>query len=257
MENEKRICVFDTETTSLQKPFCYNIGYQILTEDGTLLLEREYCIKQVWYNLELFTTAYYAEKRPIYVGKLRSRQIQLETFARAMRQIRKDFETYNVTSAYAYNSPFDESVMEFNCDWFTVVNPFEIVPVFDIRTYVMNSLIDTDYKEFCDEHGFYTETKAGYSTSAETVYSYLTNNKDYIEEHTALADSRIESEILFKCLEKGLKLDTVYPCPITVPRDIKRTVKIEYNNELLLETEYDYIRISKNRDSIKIKNNNS
>lgn len=254
MENEKRICVFDTETTSLQKPFCYNIGYQILTESGTLLLEREYCIKQVWYNLELFTTAYYAEKRPIYVGKLRGRQIQLETFARAMRQIRKDFETYNVKSAYAYNSSFDERVMEFNCDWFKVVNPFEIVPIFDIRGYVMKTLVDDDYKDFCNEHEFYTETGAGYSTTAETVYRYLTQDKDYIEEHTALADARIESEILFKCIEKGLKLDTAYPCPKTMPRDIKRIVKIDYNNEIILETEYDYLRISKNRDTIKIKN---
>ena len=27
------ICVFDTETTSINKPFCYNVGYTIVNSE--------------------------------------------------------------------------------------------------------------------------------------------------------------------------------------------------------------------------------
>ena len=33
------ICVFDTETTSLNKPFAYNIGYTILNENGEIQIK--------------------------------------------------------------------------------------------------------------------------------------------------------------------------------------------------------------------------
>ena len=53
-----KICVFDTETTSLEKPYCYNVGYLILdTESRACLVKREFVIEQIWHNLPLFNTA--------------------------------------------------------------------------------------------------------------------------------------------------------------------------------------------------------
>ena len=41
------IVVFDTETVSLEKPFCYNIGYVIVdTESGKRLVRRDYVVEQ-------------------------------------------------------------------------------------------------------------------------------------------------------------------------------------------------------------------
>ena len=56
--------VFDTETTSLNKPFTYNIGYIILNEGGSVLVKKDFVVEQIWHNLPLFSTAYYSEKRP-------------------------------------------------------------------------------------------------------------------------------------------------------------------------------------------------
>ena len=54
------ICVFDTETTSLEKPFCYNIGYLIAdSESGETLIKREFVVEQVWRNTIAFASAYY------------------------------------------------------------------------------------------------------------------------------------------------------------------------------------------------------
>lgn len=48
--------VFDTETTSLDKPFCYNIGYSIRNENNQILAEkRVYCRT----DLAQFTIIFY------------------------------------------------------------------------------------------------------------------------------------------------------------------------------------------------------
>ena len=61
-----KICVFDTETTSLDKPFCYNIGYVIADpETDEILLRRDFVVEQIWHNQPLFQTAYYAAQRPL------------------------------------------------------------------------------------------------------------------------------------------------------------------------------------------------
>ena len=60
------IIVFDTETTNLEKPFCYNIGYVIAnTETKEVLARKEFVVEQIWHNQELFATSYYATKKPI------------------------------------------------------------------------------------------------------------------------------------------------------------------------------------------------
>ena len=38
---------------------------------------------------------------------------------------------------------------------------------------------------------------------AETVYRYLTQNPDFVEAHTALEDSKIESVILLEVLKRA------------------------------------------------------
>ena len=68
------IAVFDTETTSLEKPFCYNLGYCLVdTDTKEKVLKRDYVVEQIWNNLELFSSAYYASKREIYVKAMRGR----------------------------------------------------------------------------------------------------------------------------------------------------------------------------------------
>ena len=58
-----------------------------------------------------------------------------------------------------------------------------------------------DYINFCKAHGFMTKHKKPRpQAKAETVYRYLMNQTDYVEEHTALEDSKIELAILLKAL---------------------------------------------------------
>ena len=63
-----------------------------------------------------------------------------------------------------------------------------------------------DYCLYCAKNGFYSK-KGNMTTNAETVYKYLTKDKDFEEEHTGLADVRIELKILCKCLTYHEKIN--------------------------------------------------
>ena len=205
------ILIFDNETTSLEKPFCYNSGYVVYnTDESKIVLKRDSVIEQVWHNFMLFTTAYYANKRELYVNRMRARQANLTKWGYYTQQLYRDIVEFEITDAYAYNSSFDEKVFAFNCDWFKTINPLDSVKVHDIRGYVHQVIGWTDeFQAFCDEHQYYTES-GNYSTTAETVYRYLTNNTEFDEEHTALADSVIECEILAECVARGCEWNKDY-----------------------------------------------
>ena len=82
------IMVFDTETTDLNSPFCYDVGYLIANaETEEILVRRHYVVEQVWHNLPLFESAYYKDKRPQYVSLMRSRQAILDKWGYIMRQL--------------------------------------------------------------------------------------------------------------------------------------------------------------------------
>lgn len=229
-----KICVFDTETTSLEKPYCYNIGYLILdTESRACLVKREFVIEQIWHNLPLFNTAYYASKRSIYVGALRARTIRMEKFGYVTQQMLRDFRNYEVECAFAYNSAFDEKVFNFNCDWFKVINPFETIPISDIRGFVHHFMIDDTFRAWCEENNAFTES-GHYSTTAEALTRYIRSDPSFTEDHTALSDSEIEAEILFTCLDRGADLNGDYQAKRSIERKVTREFTIDLPGEKII-----------------------
>lgn len=224
------ICVFDTETTSLDKPFCYNIGYIIADiETNEIFVRRDFVVEQIWHNLPLFQSAFYADKRPIYVNRMKARQVVMDKFGYICAQMRRDFRAYNVERAYAFNSDFDERVFAFNCDWFKCVNPFEAVQIFDIRAFAVHHLCDDAYKAFCESHNLFTEN-GNYSTTAEAFFRFL-EDENFVEEHTALADSLCEYEILRTIYENGFSIESPLTAPKMIPRKVKKEWTVKVGNE--------------------------
>lgn len=247
------IVIFDTETTSLNKPFCYNVGYLIVNENGDFLLKKDFVVEQVWHNLPLFSTAYYCDKRPTYIKSMRARKTTMKKFGYICQEMIRDFEKYDVKCAYAYNSPFDEKVFEFNCDWFKCINPFDSLPIYDIRGNVHNFIVDENYFQFCIDNEYFTESGC-YSSTAETVYRFLINDTEWNEEHTALADSEIEGAILFETFYRGAKIDTAYPTKrsLGTPTPIK-TLHIKTAEQTDYYFDYEKIRINKEKTEINLK----
>lgn len=247
------IVVFDTETTGLQKPFCYNIGYVILDDNFKTLVKRDFVVEQIWHNLPLFSTAYYADKRQIYVEAMRKHLTIMDKFGYICQQMRRDFKKFSVNSAYAYNSPFDDGVFSYNCEWFHCNNPFENIPIFDIRGYAHNFIVDDDYKAYCDEHNLYTET-GNYSTTAEAMFRYISGDDEFNEAHTALADSEIEADILRQCIMVGAELATEYAVKRSIERKIEKELILtdKRNNENYI-FKYEKIMINKDKTHITLR----
>ena len=247
------ICIFDTETTSLDKPFCYNVGYTIRdSETHKELVSREFVIEQIWHNLPLFESAYYAGKRPFYIQAMRARKVIMDKFGYVCAQMRRDFKQYNVSGAYAFNSAFDEKVFNFNCDWFKCLNPFDEVPVFDIRGYVHKFLVDDNYEIFCEDNAYFTET-GNYSTTAETVFQYITGDTHFEEAHTALNDAEIETEILFTCVDRGAVLGTDYKAKRSIERPREKTLHIRTAEQTDYYFDYYKIRVNKDKTEIELR----
>lgn len=245
------IVIFDTETTGLDKPFCYNIGYSIRTEANEVLLEREFVVEQIWHNMPLFSTAYYAEKRPIYVNRMKARKVTLEKFGYICQQMKRDFKAYEVERAFAFNSSFDERVFEFNCDWFKCANPFDNIEIADIRGFAHHFIVDQAYKNYCELNDLFTEN-GNYSTTAEAFFKYLVDD-NFTEEHTALSDTQIEADILFSCVDFGANLKGNYKAFKSIERKTEKTLHILTAEQTDFYFDYTSIRINKDKTEIKLK----
>lgn len=235
------ILILDTETTSLQKPFCYNIGYAIYDPTAKeIVLERDFVVEQVWHNAPLFESAYYADKRPQYVAAMRARKATMDKYGYIMAQMIRDIRDRNVVAVYAFNSAFDDKVIEFNSNYYHCKNALDTLPVHDIRGYACKYIMGQEYLNYCDAHEgdrnpqgdrkFVTDSD-GYKTTAESFYAYLTQS-DFDEAHTALADCKIELEILKECLKRGAELGQDYPTAKAFPRNSTKKYKLNLFGEV-------------------------
>lgn len=193
--------VLDTETISLEKPFVYDLGYVIANDNGDIVARKSYVISQVWNNKELFATAYYANKKPLYYARLKSGYSKKVGWGHAMRYLANDIKKYGIPEIYAYNSKFDSRALNFMCAWYKVVNGLGGIEIQDIMNFIKPITKSQDFVNFCETNGYMTAHKTPQpQKKAETLYRYLTNNVDYEEEHTGLEDSLIELQILMTAL---------------------------------------------------------
>lgn len=234
------VIVLDTETTDLDKCFCYDCSWVVMdTDDGEIVDFQVNVVEQVWHNLPLFESAYYKDKRQKYVDMMRKHEAVMDKWGYIMRKLRQDIIKYNVKSVYAYNADFDDKVIKYNCDWFKCNNPLETVPIYDIWGYASTFITNTpEYKNFCEKYSRFTDT-GNYKGSAEVVYQYLTDSPDFVEEHMGVFDSEIEAAILWKCINRGAlwgyeyKAVKILPRPVLHPFTIKVDGKAVYNGEYI------------------------
>lgn len=231
--------IIDTETTGLTKPFCYDVGYKIIDDNGQQILRKHFVVEQIWHNLPLFESAYYKEKRQQYVQLMRKHEAIMDKWGYIMRTLHRDIKQNNVIDAYAYNSDFDDGVFTFNCDWFKCNNPLENIPIYDIWGYACRYITyKPEYKLFCEMNELFTDT-GNYKQSAEAVYRFIVGDNDFIEEHMGVYDVDIETEILLYCITEcggdyGQNLKAIK----TLPRKVNHPYTIKINGNIIYQGEY-------------------
>lgn len=225
---------------AIAKPLIYDLGWQVTDRAGNIVIKRNFLISEIFSVPSVFNTAYYCEKRPLYLEMLRNGSITLTDWQTAIDYLLKDLA--NVESVGAYNSMFDYKKAlpftdlyidrlyspKFN-EWETFQNKLiekmansndrnennrvfdemhfnfrgNNYPMFDIWGLACEHILNCDeYRELCDCNGWHSASGKFYKTSAEMTYRFLKGNEEFIESHTALDDAEIETEIFAEIVKR-------------------------------------------------------
>jgi hypothetical protein len=231
----------EKQKIAIAKPLVYDIGWTITTTKGEIVKSENFLVQETFFVPNVFNTAYYKDKRPIYMNLLSKGEIKVDTWNNIVNILLDDLEFCDM--ATAFNACFDfkkaipfteryikhlysedynewEAQQKRKCEKIIKSkkseekNPEYLMPYFELRGnrfpiadlwgIACDRLINIDkYRNYCLDNGLLTASVLYFKTSAETSFQYLMNQHDFIENHTALSDAEIEAQILTKALKKG------------------------------------------------------
>lgn len=195
---EEHYLIVDTEAISVSLPYIYDIGYVVVSTDLDIIAYGHFVLDQIYYNKMLFETAYYKNKRPQYVSRLKGRKAKMKKVGHAMRTLSAIMKEYNIKNVFAYNCKFDRGAFEKTCEYFKCHNPFEKKRWLDIQSLANHSIHKTEeYHEFCKQNKYITP-KGYLRTNVEKTYEFITG-KPFKESHIGIDDCLAELEILRQC----------------------------------------------------------
>lgn len=187
-------CTLDTETVggASNPTGMYNLGCVIHDKDGNIFATTSMLVME---HYDKIRNDDYAKKNfPIYEERLcRGEMTAIASEAQAVEVVKSLCKMYNVKYVMAYNSSFDFTKTV--CRELLV--DFEFIDIYLMALQTITHL--KKYAKFCRENELYSRSGKTCSTSAESVYAFITDNADYAEEHTALSDAMIEMEIFKRC----------------------------------------------------------
>ena len=205
--------VADVETcNSLEEPLPYDIGYCVCDRNGEIFVERSFMVAEIFCDMaDVMQSAYYKEKIPQYWEDIKQGKKLLRTYKTIRKTVLADMKEYKIKKVFAYNASFDRRALNnlsryvtksFNRYFF----PFgtEFYCIWHMACQVI--MARKTYIDFAEKNGLISD-KGNLFTNAECCYKYLTKNLDFAEEHTGLADVKIETEILAECFRKHKKMD--------------------------------------------------
>lgn len=209
MANRKFYMVIDTETTGeIPHQIAYDVGWVVADRDGNIYERQHFLVREVFANLPMMATAYYADKFVGYLDRLNDNEIVAAPFAEILTAFDKCVEKYGIKTLCAYNLNFDLRAMSNTCDWlFENRNWYKgELEKLCIMCAACDVLYGKRYIKMCRENGWETE-KGNIKTSAECGYRYVSGDMDFTEEHRGLDDCEIEAQILAAIFKLHKKFD--------------------------------------------------
>ena len=210
---KEKFIVLDVETANdIPDTFTYDVGFVVADRSGKIYHEHSIVVSDIFIKeKELMQSCYYANKLPLYEKRIAGNEVKVASIFTVRRLIAKYIAEYNIKKVYAYNASFDRNALNTTQRYLTKSKYrwffffcFEICCIWHMACQTICNRMD--YCLYCAKNGFYSK-KGNMTTNAETVYKYLTKDKDFEEEHTGLADVRIELKILCKCLTYHEKIN--------------------------------------------------
>ena len=203
----------DIETANFtEDALAYDVGFVAHYNDGTILERHSYIVKDIFFDMpELMRSAYYAHKIPEYYEDLKEGKREVKSLYEVRKILHEVCAKYNVKVIMAYNAAFDTKglnttqryITKSAYRWFF---PYGVKVECIWHMACQTICSQKKYYNFCQENGFVSKS-GNISTSAETVYRFLTNNPNFEEEHKGLDDVEIELFIFTECRRKHKKMN--------------------------------------------------
>tara|TARA_B100000575_G_C23015438_1_gene584803 strand:+ start:142 stop:861 length:720 start_codon:yes stop_codon:yes gene_type:complete len=198
--NQKIIMILDTETCDLQGNV-YDVGYTVANKQGDILTSFNALVEEIFTDAEKMVGAFYAKKLFSHYAPMLDRgDISLMSWASIVDRIRSDAAEYGVNTLAAYNLGFDRRVMKQTNELLGNGSIFSApLKMLDIWQFACETkLSSATYKKLARQNGW-VSSAGNIKTGAEFAYRFCSGDHGFIEDHTALSDAIIETDILAAC----------------------------------------------------------
>lgn len=203
----------DTETGSVDNPLIYDIGWAIHDKDGNIF-ETYSFLTEEFYTPGFMATAYFSKKQPLYNEMLATGEITKKPFREIIETLNKSIKDIPNLTIGAYNMSFDLKALKATAQKLGITGKLlkKSAKVQDIRSLCMETICNKhkSYERFAKENSLVTPG-GNLSTTAETLFKYLTKDIEFIEDHTALSDSLIEAALWAYALRQKTKYERGIP----------------------------------------------
>ena len=199
MIQKKIILTLDTEACDLAGNV-YDVGYTIHNRRGEILTTYNALVAEIFTDASKMMGAFYAKKLFTHYAPMLDRgDIGLVSWADIVAQIQADVETFGVNVLAAYNLGFDRRVMRQTNGLLGNGPILPKIEMLDIWQFACETKLSTaTYKQIARCNGW-VSSKGNIRTGAEYAYRFCSGDFGFIEDHTALSDAIIETDILTAC----------------------------------------------------------
>ena len=213
MRKKDLYIVGDIETANFaEDALAYDVGLAIIDRKGNVYDRKSFIVSEIFVDEpDLMKSAYYAHKIPEYLAEIERGGREVATFYKVVALLKEWNTKYKPKAFLAYNAFFDMSGLNRTQRYITKSKYRYALPYGLQVQCIWHMACQTicsqkKYYDFCIKNGFVS--KAGnISTSAETVYRFLTGNPIFQEEHKGLEDVEIEAKIFAECIKKHKKMN--------------------------------------------------
>jgi len=202
----------DTETANgLDDPMMYDLGGAIHDKQGRVYETFSFVIYDVFCaDRELFDTAYYAEKRPLYEEQIAAGLRRIVSIYTARSYVAYLCRKYGVKAIIAHNARFDYRSTNYTLRYVTKSKSRYFlphgIPMWDTLKMAQDTICkQPTYIRWCERNG-YCQKNGKPRATAEILYRYISQNNEFIEDHTGLEDVLIEKEIFVRCMAQHKKM---------------------------------------------------
>ena len=215
-KRKKYILVLDIETANMtEDAIAYDVGFAVADKKGNIYETHSFMVAEMFLdkeNKEMMDTAYYARKLPKYWEDYRAGRRELASITTIKKVLKQVMAKYSISDVFAYNANFDKTGLDRTLRYLTKSSMRWFFPygskihcIWHMATQVICSQ-KTYFKKAIVNN--WVSKKGNLQTSAELVFSYITNNPAFKEEHTGLEDVVIETQILAKCFAQHKTMKT-------------------------------------------------